>query len=74
MGCELSHAVAVDTKPDLRPPRALENTAGTLTDYHKDVIGSTWPILCKNRVERGCSVFIDIFNAEPRVEKLFPFP
>ena len=73
MGCEFSHAVSVDAKTEARQARALENHQGMLTDYHKDVIGSTWPILSKNHIERGCSVFIDIFNAEPRVEKLFPF-
>ena len=43
------------------------------TDIQIDCIRSTWPLVAKNRIKHGTSIFMDIFMIEPQVKQLFPF-
>ncbi|ELT88789.1 hypothetical protein CAPTEDRAFT_189648 [Capitella teleta] len=44
-----------------------------LTEYQVDIIHSTWPLLSSDIAATGTSVFVDIFDNEPAIKKLFPY-
>ena len=79
MGCEASRSVSVEEqgKPD---HNNTANTKGPATEKQEyfselqiDCIRSTWPLVGKNKVEHGCSIFKGIFALEPSLGKVFSF-
>ena len=75
MGCERSKISPVEDRAQQRVDRGpgTKHTV-VLTDIQVDIITSTWPLLAEDLAGNGMSVFADIFESEPAVEKLFPYP
>lgn len=42
-----------------------------LSEYQVDIVHSTWPLLAADLTATGTFIFLDIFDSEPEIKKLF---
>ena len=72
MGCDQSKTTQVEQKNKVSGS-ANQEARTCFSDLHMDVIRSTWPLISSDMLGNGTRVFMEIFNTEPRIKKMFPF-
>ena len=72
MGCEASRNIKIEEAVPGSSKSSLDKGV-SFSDLHMDVVRSTWPLLNKDPITTGTSVFRILSTEAPDIKKLFPF-
>ena len=73
MGCESSRTARNNVTVAKKTTKEELRRHGQLTEFERDVIHSTWPLLSSQMMEHGCAVLFSAIQMSPGMKCFFNY-